>query len=187
MVEQGPIADATNIDNIPSDIASPWKLSLLDKEDIFLQFQDSTAETDIFFLPIRFRRSSCGPFFMLAEELSFLPEAFMKHGGQIFPRYENQSRVIDAPSTFFETEVRIGKNHDESKYIIKRIPDGDTDDKSIDIEITRDGNAIVTMHDNRRNNQALIEFKTGENGGKYPIMAEVFTRIAKRIANAKKG
>lgn len=190
MVEKAPIADTTGVNGIPSDTQSSWVLDFAFQQDVFLQFTDATGKTDVFFPAIRFRRSGCGPFFMLAEELSFLPEAFTKYKGQIFPRYENQSRTEDTPSTFFGTEVRVGKKPNESRYIIKGIPDGDANpddnNKFLDIEITKDGNAIVTMRDTHRNNQASVEFKTTENGGKYPIMAEVFARIAERIAKAKK-
>lgn len=192
MIEKEPTADAGNVNEIPSDAKSPWTLNFEFNEDAFLQFVDSTAETGIYFLPIRFRRSGYGPFFMLAEELSFLPEAFMSYQGKIFPNFENQNRAADDPSTFSGTEIKVGRKPDESKYIIKGIPhaDGGPDDNlrfiSLDIEITRNGDSILTMHDNRRNNHASMEFRTAENGGKYPIMAAVFTRIAERIAKAKR-
>lgn len=190
MTEKELFTAPNGIEGIPSDTPSPWKISLLYKYDIFLQFNDSTAETGIYLPGIRFRRSGCGHFFLIAEELSFLPEAFMNYQGKISPDFENQTRTIDDPSTFAGTEIRVGKKQNESKYVIKGIPDGNANpednNKFLDIEITNEGNAILTMRDTRRNNQASMKFKTAENGGRYPIMAAVFTRIAERIANAKR-
>jgi hypothetical protein len=187
-----PITDDSGIYGIPSDTKSPWTMDFIIRYDHALQFTDPTGETGIAFPAIRFRKSG-GPFRFIAEELSILRDSFEKYGGQI-PEYDNRYETENSFPGYVNTTVQVGKKPNEPKYVIKGVPDGDispnnNDDtrfRSIDIEIARNGNAVVTMRDTRRNNQASMEFKTAENGGKYPIMAEVFTRIAKRIANAKR-
>ena len=191
MVETAPIADITGVNEIPSDTKSPLALDFAFQQDVFLRFTDIKGETDVLLPTIRFRRyAGGGPFPLIAEELSILPEAFMQYQGQIPPGYKNRQKAKDLFPSYVDIIVKVGKNPDESRYIIKGIPDGDANpndnNKFLDIEITKDGNAIVAMRDTRRNNQASVEFKTAENGGKYPIMAEVFTRISERIAKAKK-
>jgi hypothetical protein len=196
MVEKEPktkefTTDDSGIYGIPSDTKSPWTMDFIIRYDHALQFTDQAGETGIAFPAIRFRKSG-GPFNFIAAELSVLRDSFEKYNGQI-PEYDIQNDTEDSFPSYVDTTVWVGKNPDESKYIIKGIPDGDispniNDDtryKSIDIEIAKNGNAIVTIRHTRRNNQASMEFKTAENGGKYPIMAEVFTRIAERIAKAK--
>lgn len=189
MIEKEPVAGTTWVNDIPSDTPSPWKINLLYKEDVFLQFEDPTAETGIYFPEMRFRSSGSGPFFLLVEELAVLPEAFMNYQGQIPPGYKNRSITADLPSTFFGVKVQVGQKPDESKYIIKGIPDGnanpDDNNKFIDIEIAWNGNATVTMRDICHEDSASVEFRTAENGGKYPVLAAVFTHIAERIAKAK--
>lgn len=189
--ERKPVeADATGISWIPSDDQSPWALNFSHKIDPHLQFIDVTGETGIWFRPIRFRSFTGGgslPF--IAEELSKLPRAFLNHQGQILPEYENMGKTNDIFPTHVTTTVQIGKKPDESKYIIKGLGDDDAtpdeNTKLIDIEITKDDNAVVTMRDTQRNNEGKMVFKTAKNGGKYPAVAEVFTRIAQRLAKAK--
>lgn len=190
MVEKTPpklIIDKFNIENIPSDTGNSWALNVVNRWDALVQPTDSREKPEIYFPVMRFRRSG-GPFNFIAEELSILSKAFSDYQGQIPPEYKRQNGKSDLFPSYLNTTVQIGTRPGESKYIIKGIPDGDAnpDDSSkfMDIEITETGNAILVMRDTRRNNQASIEFKTAQNGGKYPIMAEVFTRIAERIARA---
>lgn len=191
MIEKAPIANATEVNEIPSDTKSPWVLAFVFQQDVFLQFTDATGKTGVLFPPIRFRSFfGGGALPLINEELSILPKSFMNHQGQMPPEYKKRNKTEDRLPSYVDITVRVGKKPNESKYIIKGIPDGDANlddnNKFLDIEITKDGNAIVTMRDTHRNNQASVEFKTTENGGKYPIMAEVFARIAERIAKAKK-
>jgi hypothetical protein len=189
MTEREPTVDSSSINDIPSDIKSPWVLNFEFKYDVFMQFTDSIGKTGIFFPPIRFRRSG-GPFFLIAEEFAILQEAFENNKGQVPEDYKKRKNNQDIFPSYVDTTFKIGTKPDESKYIIKGIPDGDVssedNNKLMDIEITKGGNAVITMRDIRHNNQASIEFKTAENGGRYPIMAAVFTRIAERITKAKK-
>ena len=189
MTEKGLFIVTDGIAGIPSDTPSRCELEVVTKYDYLIQFTDNEK-----FVPlpgIRFRTSGSSMEF-ICEELSILTRAFRENNGQIPPDYQTKIKKIDTLPSLLDISVQVGKEPSESRYIIKGIPDdnaGPEDDtrfKSMDIEITKEGNAIVTVHDNRRNNQASMEFKTAENGGKFPIMAEVFTRIAERIAKAKK-
>lgn len=189
MTERELFIGPNRVNNIPGDTPnSLWTVGFSFEWDAFMQFNDSTGKT---YLPMmRFRSQAGGGFLpLISEELSILPRAFMENGGQIVD-HGNQNEANNQFPSWLNIDIRVGKTPSESKYIIKGIPDGDANpednNKFLDIEITNEGNAILTMRDTRRNNSALMEFKTKENGGRYPIMAAVFTRIAERIAKTKK-
>jgi hypothetical protein len=56
------------------------------------------------------------------------------------------------------------------------------DEKFLDIEVAQEGDVALTMRNEQFNTEGTMVFRTAENGGKYPILAEAFTKIAEIIA-----
>lgn len=51
------------------------------------------------------------------------------------------------------------------------------------VEVVKNGDVFLTQR-NARVGTATMLFKTKENGGRYPVVAEAFTRIVERIIRA---
>lgn len=190
------------IGNIPNDGNNPFVFSLMIGQgirsgDAVIDLQDPTFETDIYLESTIFRSGSGGGALpCIAEELNVLFRAFENHGGKIPSWYKRKNHQDDRFPDYLIATVEKGKTPEDSKYVIRDLQDDDEQSdklsKFLDIEITRDGDAIVTqkffLHGRKPNREPTAQrqmvFKTAENGGKFPIMAEVFTRIAERIANS---
>lgn len=179
--------------NIPSDDESPFILSVFYLTgDAVLGVEDMTMKTGVFFLNgMRFRTSAGGGDFpLIANELNILMKSFLDHRGKIPPGYKERERFIDTGKPRSTTTIRVGKKPSESKFVITNIPADDQDDGNdtqfMDIEVENNGDVQLTRRDTTRNQKATMTFKTAKNGGKFPIMAEVFTQIAKGMADTEK-
>lgn len=193
------------IGNIPNDGDDPFVFALMIGSEIrfgdaVIDLQDPTFRTETYLPPITFRSEFGGSHLpCIAEELNVLFRAFESHGGKIPSWYKRKNHKDDKFPNHLVATLEKGKTPEDSRYIIRDLQDDDEEDgklsKFLDIEITKDGNAIVTqkffLHgrkpDEKPTSQRQMIFKTAKNGGKFPIMAEVFTRIAERIAKAKDG
>lgn len=101
--------------------------------------------------------------------------------------------------------VRTSKKANEPKIEIIGIPCDDEDKKAqMDIQIQQNGDVVVKLREIRGSSlrfyqdddkdeegeteviEGQMTFKTAENGGRYPIIAFAFTKIAERMLKAKK-
>lgn len=191
------------IGNIPNDTGSPFAFSLMIGSgirlgDAVIDLSDTTFETGIYLEPIIFRSGfGGGALPCIAEELSVLFRAFENHGGKIPSWYKRKNHQDDRFPNYIVATVEESKNPEDSQYIIRNLQDDDEQidelRKFLDIEITREGDVIVTQRflrsdfgtDGCIEVQGQMVLKTAKNGGKFSIMAEVFTRIAERIAKSQ--
>lgn len=186
--ENYPLPDG--VYNIPNDSETPFVLNVISAQgDKFLEIEDPTAKTNIFFeKDMRFRTyAGGGDFPLIAFELNILKEAFLKHAGQIPPGYKEKERFIDGSKSWSTTKIVVGKKP-SSQYIITNIPADDQENNTqfMDIEVKNNGDVLLTRRDMERDKKATMTFKTAENDGKFPIMAEVFTQIAKGMVETQK-
>jgi len=132
------------------------------------------------------------------EELSIgLIRPFATSDGQIPADYPplRIDRTKRLPS-HVSTQVQTGTPNDSFTLRVINIESLDNDPEPeeslaslsfMDIEIAKDGNVTVAIRNvdyKKQTKTASVVFKTGENGGKFPLVAEVFTRVAKKIEAA---
>ncbi len=198
------------VHNIPSDDDSQFTLNVFLSTygsalgDVFVQMSDSATSfitgKRVDLPDMRLRCAIGGglnPF--IAEELSSLPGLFRYYNGHI-PEDFKLSKTRQRLNPHSSIEVEYGMNKNEPKLSIRNIQDDDEQfdelTKFMDIEIANNGNVTLAQrhirHEPDSNTWLQVEkegrmlFKTKKNGGEYPLVAEVFTRIAKRIANASR-
>lgn len=198
------------VHNIPSDDDSQFTLSIFLSTygsalgDVFVQMTDSAAPfitgNGVYLPDMRLRCAFGGglnPF--IAEELSYLPGLFRLYNGHI-PENFKLSKARQRLNPLSLIEVEYGMNKNEPKLSIINIQDDDEQrdelTKFMDIEIANNGNVTLVQrhirHELDGNTWSQVEkegrmlFKTKRNGGEYPLVAEVFTRIAKQITEASR-
>lgn len=203
---QGPVATVgevevwesdtrTEIYGIPGDSDNRFSMSISATNDMYFTLNDSkNDDPDAFciFGTMRFRSGvGGGAFPHISAYLVSIMEAFQRHNGQISDEYRKKRHLVlsygpahtNAPSNE-GLSVVVGKSPNEPRYIIKGLPNENDIDETLDIEISQAGDATITLTDFTygRPQVGTMTFKTAENGGKYPIMAEAFTKIAEGIA-----
>ena len=179
--------------DIPSDSDNRFSMSIGSINDMYLTLNDSrTDDESCIFKPMRFRSGvGGGAFPHISAYLVSIMESFQRHDGQISDEYRKKEHLLhlssrpahtDAPSSE-GLSVMIGKNPSEPRYLIKGLPNENEINETLDIEISQAGDATITLTDLTYNRPQIgtMTFKTAENGGKYPIMAEAFTKIAEGI------
>lgn len=115
--------------------------------------------------------------------LSELIDAFRENKGQVLPK----NRVQNISSSGFYplrgTEVIISDDPYKPLVDIQGIGD-DMDHqglKAMNLQLAHNGNTTVVMSNTEHNITASMEFRTAENGGKFPAVAYAFTRIIKSM------
>lgn len=145
-----------------------------------------------------------GKFPQIERFLRVLVPAFKDEQPQTSQRIRSkisESNKIDSDSL---SQVQVEEDQLTGYLCVSNImcdPEGKRehlDDNKMQIEILPDGNVILTISETKphydkemmqilyETRESSIHFKTKENGGKYPIMNEVFSRIAKSLSYAKK-
>lgn len=197
--------------NIPSDDDSQFTLGVSLSTygsalgDVFIEMSAPVTQSNInneIYLPVMRLRCAFGgglnPF--IAEELSSLPTLFRRFNGHI-PEDFKTSITQQRLNPYSSIEVEHGTNKNQPKLAIRNIQDDDEQivelTKFLDIEIANNGNVTLIQRHTRRElkgrewskieKEGRMFFKTKKNGGKYPLVAEILTRIAERIAKAKTG
>ncbi len=181
------------VNGIPSDAEYPHRLEIMSYgNDTSITMEDFPEENLIPFM--RFRSYSGGGMFPhIPPILNWLAYDLETHQGQIPPDYEDRKWPrMDGTSAFTgspdysKMEVKKGKNKDEPKYLVKGIPDEEEGkEQFLDIEVAQDGDVAITMRNELFNKEGTMVFRTAENGGKYPILAAAFTKIAEIIVESQ--
>lgn len=186
--------------NVPSDTDNRYSLGIGFDEDVWLQLYDQ-GEGD-YFKPIRFRSPLQGAEIpTIAVEFYNIQRSFSEFGGRIPADLVDYSGLLDSVTLSSTIQVIRSEKQNEPRIKVTGLTDdeqgGDEDySRWMDIAIGRNGDATVTFRQKSYDFVKQIEpeeveligsitFKTEENGGQFPIMAHVFTRIAEGIA--KKG
>ena len=187
----GEIGMITSIENIPDDNGSPFTMDLSVASDAWLRIIDSSGHVPSPYESIRFRSYEGGGFIpCIAEELRHVAKAFKSCDGEIPEDFNSFPRPIDdKPPSFSYEGIQTSKLKDKPRISVIGLIDHDSQrdnvEKTLDINVAQNGDVNLIMKD-KRTDEGKITFKTGENGGKYPIMAAVFTRIAERIVRASR-
>ena len=88
------------------------------------------------------------------------------------------------------TNVKKGKPKDPFELKVSDLTEDDEIigewTKFMDILVGKEGNVEVTMRNTDYEIAKTILFKTAENGGKFPIMANVFTRLARALSETRR-
>lgn len=179
----------TSIFNIPSD--APDDTGMMDLEwavnsDAHARLTDSNPDKIQPNPTMRFRDYFGGPRLpMISALLSTLPKSFLVNQG----RHIVEDPVLSSEGVAYGDPVKVELGTEEDDFEL-RVTDITEDEeypgkfsKFMDITVSKNGNVTVTMRAVRRVQPTVksILFKSGENGGRFPVMAEVFTRIAREI------
>lgn len=154
----------TELIDVTSDDNSPFLLSLTLHSaawgDVWIRLQDSRFRTDsddaIYLPQIRFRSAFGGGLnTFIAEELAQLPDSFYNHikideGAQFRKEFGIKAEKDRINSN---SVLDITRNNDKDGFKIKGLQDDDEmhDElsKFIDLEVTNDGDVILTQRDIR--------------------------------------
>lgn len=159
---------------ISSDVPSPFHMDIRSFSNCtIIEIADHTS---IQFQDMMFEKGS-----LVASELSILNKKDTQES-------ETEKEPDPLPS---DSPIKItrGKKADSFKYKIERIASDSQKGKStqfIDLEIGKSGDVTLTRRDYEQQQKADFVFRTAENGGKFPIFAQVFTKIAAEIIKADK-
>ena len=182
--------NVTRIENISGDTVGPFVLEALYTDDVYLTMLDTKDYRQIPPDGMRFRTSG-SDFLSIALELSVLPKIFRNNNGHIPQSYKGFSNG-DSIGDYFPGNgmaVETHKNKALPKIEVKNIPcDDEGQSKQMDIVVLHSGDVVLKMRGHWIDEEIIqgeMVFKTAENGGKFPIMAFVFTKIAERIVKAK--
>jgi hypothetical protein len=188
-------AYSTTVSNILSDDGSGNTLafSFLGSTDFAIEL---TGRNDI--IPgMRFNTAlGGGSFAMIPEEFSGVVKIFEDHHGQIPTDYRLPIKEQTALVKNLPVKARRGEKTAAFRYIVVDITDIEQEEqyeekdrdkftRFMDIMVLKSGDVIVAIKDADNCPKGLaVIFKTAQNGGEFPIIAEVFTRIARRFVEA---
>lgn len=183
---------ATYLHNITSDDDSRFTFSLTTHSgvfgDIFVSMDDEIQDEGwSYFRPLRLRGLFGGglnPF--ITEEFI----SIMDNIGQ--PKFKYKEKGRRKKDRINSNSAITVERSTDPKLNVKNIGDDDGEDVSMDIVVQKSGDVLFRLTGkqlvDRTINNVVGEmlFKTKENDGKNPIMAETLTRIAQRIAKANR-
>lgn len=180
------------VNEIPSDSEYPHRLSIMSLlDDTAISMEDFPEKNYIQFMRLR-SYAGGGMFPHIPPILNWLAYDLETHQGQIPPDYEDRQwpkmdgfAAFSASPDYSGIQVKVSEKDDKPKYSVVGIPDEDGNDRFLDIEIAQNGDVAVTMRDEQFNTEGTMVFRTEENGGKYPILAAAFTKIAEIIAESQ--
>ena len=178
------------IDDIPNDgqEQTAFNMASHGNSDLFIGLVDLTGES---YIPkLRFNSGFGGPNIeLIFEELVLIRDSFRSHRGQLMvipPLRAGMDRI----PRHLPLKVQKGKDTDPFQLRITDI----TDDKGygemrsqMDLELARAGDVTLAVRGDDEQPPLSIVFKTAENGGRFPVMAQAFGRIATRLAGARRG
>lgn len=189
--------EASGLYDIPSDDGGRFTLNMQKHSaawgDVFIKMQDEHIDgNDWIYLPTVRLRSSVG-----GGMNPFITEAFgsilsyFSRGMQVLSETEKQRRERINPNSRFV--VKKGEK-DEPKISIIGIQDDDGNLKFIDIFLQQNGDVKLKVREQiqtrlegtREESAGEMLFKTKENGGKNPFVNSTLTKLAERIAKAKR-
>jgi hypothetical protein len=196
---EGVTCTLTSVEDIPSDDNSLMTMDVnqVPTGDIGIWAHDRSGRR--FISPIRLNSfAGGGPYtFVHAELVEGIIRTFAKTKGQIpadFPKL--RLSPSDRLPSYVSTRVERGNSTDSFELKVANIEsmdnvpedeDGLSSQNFLDIEVAKDGNITVTIRNVRygeKDRPARLVFKTAENGGKFPLVAEVFTRVAESLEAA---
>lgn len=185
---------STSLYNIPSDNNGRFTLDLGTLAeitgDIIITMRDKIVDDNWAYVKgVRLRGEIGGGF------NPFITDGFMSILGNFgkaeFEFDNNQTHQRDRINSNSNIDVVKGE---EPKLSVIGIQDDDGEDGFIDIFLLNNGDVILRL----RNEESVTKageiqrvvgemlFKTKDNGGKNPIIAETLTKLADRIAGAKR-
>lgn len=179
------------IDDIPSDGQehTAFNMASHGNSDLFIGLVDLTGES---YIPnMRFNSGFGGPNIeLIFEELVLIRDSFRSRRGQLMDVSPLQAGVDIIPR-HLSLRVEEGGNEDGYLYRVTGITDdkgyGEMDSGSqMDLELARSGDVTVRVRGSDEQPPLSIVFKTAENGGRFPVMAQAFGRITQRLARARR-
>ncbi len=183
------------IDDIPSDgqEQTAFNMASHGNSDLFIGLVDLTGES---YIPkLRFNSGFGGPNIeLIFEELVLIRDSFRSHRGQLMVIPPLRAGIDRIPG-HLPLRVQKGKDTDPFQLKITDITDDKGDDEmmrsQMDLELARAGDVTLTVTGDDEQlflkPPLSIVFKTAENGGRFPVMAQAFGRIATRLARARRG
>lgn len=195
----------TVISDIPNDGKAPFAMTAILFDDLWLQIIDYNELEFVPLNPIRFRTLAGGgllPF--VPAQLSLIGRSIKENGGEIPHDYEDlqiKELIEEKYNVPFFLDIEESDDPDKPRISVKGIPDdeGNADNRYInkmDIEVAHDGTVTVRLRENvpfnipsdestRRLYEKEMEFKNAENGGRNPVIAFAFTKVAERFLAVK--
>ena len=168
--------------SIPSDMGdTQLAVSRFGNMDLYLRIYSPTTRGPLF--DLRFGTSyGEGAFPGIAEEL----QNILNTASNPMRQPETQHEPYE-PERHGQTTVTAQKGREpgQPQYMVQGIPD-DESYKPIgflDIIVEENGDVTLTHRDLKVRTAAQATFKSAQNGGTYPFVAEAFTRIAQSITN----
>lgn len=193
---EGVTVTPVSLEDIPSDDGSDVKMDIIQIPNGDLGFWIHGQNSLIFYVRINCY-SGGGPYGLIHNDFVELIRNFDKANGQIPPGFP--PLVIDSydyiPS-YAGVRIQEGEATDAFRIRAQGIesmddfPDEDSVRKKfMDIEVLKDGDVKVNftkISPTAGQLQVPILFKSAQNGGKFPLIAETFTRAAVRLEAASK-
>ena len=169
--------------SIPSDDDSPYILEMLFQHTDIRSFRIADTTAQVYLLAIRFTgQFGGGTIPIIAEELARICEEEEKENFElvVYPTEDDQVPVD------IDSIIKVQSNLEGYKYKIENIPDdqGVRPVGFLDIMVSRNGDVTIAQRNARHPGEAKMLFKTRENGGSNPVVAEAFTKVAERIVAA---
>ncbi|HVZ11693.1 MAG TPA: hypothetical protein VG965_01565 [Patescibacteria group bacterium] len=202
-------SEQTALYNVSSDDDSPFILHIATHNgafgDVWFQIQDprfTMSPDELVHMPnLRFRHDSGGglnPF--ISEELYKIPRSFLNHIEMDVNKLsddENEDLHEEEDRINANTTIKVYRDSRKNWFKITDISHDDTDgklDDFLDIEVTENGNVVLTQRHTEYKLDGNIEFpvevsgsmlfKSRENGGQNPQITEILRGLAVRIAKA---
>ncbi len=178
----------TGVYDIPSDEPDDTTVMNIDWafSDAHIRLTDTNPDRIQANPTMRFRDHFGAPRLpMISALIHTLPSSFLLNKGKEIIKYP----VLEREGIAYGDPVKVELGGDEDDFEF-RVTDITEDEeyagrftKFMDIVVGKDGNIVVTMRAVRKVKPTVksILFKTAENGGKFPVMAQVFKRIAEEI------
>lgn len=163
--------------------STDFAIKLTGRNDISSRMQFNTAR-------------GAGSFTMIPEEFSGVTRIFEDHHGQIPTDYQSPTKEQTVLVSHLPIKVKEGEKTAAFRHMVLNITDTKQEERDqeedrygftrfMDIVVLKSGNVIVAIKDADNCPPGLaVIFKTAQNGGRFPIMAEVFTRITQRFVEA---
>ena len=179
------------IEDVPGDgqEQTVFNMASHGNSDLFIGLVDLTGES---YIPnLRFNSGFGGPNIeLIFQELVLIRDSFRLRRGQLMDVPPLQAGVDIIPR---HLSLRVEEGGNEDGYLYRVI--GITDDKEygemgsgsqMNLELARSGDVIVSVKGRDEQLPLSMVFKTAENGGRFPVMAQAFGRITQRLARARR-
>ncbi len=195
-VIEGVTVTPVSIEAVPSDI-NPFytmDISQAPNDDVFIRFNDLKSHTIIKAVRINGNFEG-GPYTLVTDELVNLIRNFASSKEPDHIRHPEEKKE-ELFSSIVNPLVLTGGPDDDFRIKVSGIESMDNPVEEedldlfggsfLDIIVGKNGNVTTAIRNTgwQSPKQLILEFKTAENGGKFPLVAQTFTRICERFIQA---